>query len=239
MAASILKKAFLTAASVLIAFSVSVSAYAEPEGEADMTADAAADTYVESDYAAADGGTEAVSAETQNNSENERGGVMSVGGVILVAVLVVIINTVISFVVANRFYKLTKKDSHIQSEIRALRRDIDDKFSGNIKQIKEKEIRVKNSNPDYSGGDKIKVPKASQKQTDDKEIAEFAKRWNIEIESDEEPELKGKSPNASRASYSPERKKRPEKKADAEQKPKQKSRAKEFMGEIFPFDEED
>lgn len=230
-----LKRIILVIAAVMLSVLTASAVYAVPE---DTQGDEA---LIPTPIAAADASPE-VTEDTANNSQNERGGNMSVGGVLLVGVLVVIINTVISFAVANRFYKLTKKDSHIQSEIRALRRDINDKFAGNIKQIKEKEVKVKNSNPNYAGSDVIKAQKPASKQPEDKELEEFAKRWNIEIEREEEPELKEKALRTSR-SYTPERKKTvsAENSDDVKEykkKSKSKNMAKKFIGEIFPLDED-
>ncbi|MBQ7574042.1 MAG: hypothetical protein IJT23_07250 [Clostridia bacterium] len=151
---------------------------------------------------------------------------MSTGMIFLIIFIVILINAVISFAISHRFYKLSRKDSHLQNEIRALRRDIDEKFTGNIKAVKEPSLTVVNENKNYSkdGGFVHK----EEPVTDD--IEEIAKKWNIEIERDEEPKI----------SERPTQRKIHTKKQSAGEKPKTsvaKSKAKEILGDIFPFDE--
>ncbi len=136
-----------------------------------------------------------------------------------------IINAGISFAISNRFYKLSKKDSHLQNEIRALRRDIDEKFTGNIKDLNEKSGTVINENPNYSKSGSF-VHKEEPPADD---IQEIAKKWNIEIERDEEPKI-SERPTKRIQNNQPQ-------KAKKTGHSPAKSKAKEFLGDIFPFDE--
>lgn len=164
---------------------------------------------------------------------------MSNGVIFLLLVLVVIINAAISFAIANRFYKLSKKTPNLQSELRALRRDIDEKFSGSVKEVKESAAEVKNSNENLSrdGGFKkeAKAPSA--------DYSEIAKRWNIEIERDEEPEIKIKASDKSKTKrekkFKPQREKRVTVEADEGVGDSVKNKAKEILGDIFPFGDEE
>ena len=62
--------------------------------------------------------------------------------------LSVIVNAALSFAIGNRFYKMSKKDTRIVSEIRALRRDVEEKFEASVGNIAEQDIDITNSNPD-------------------------------------------------------------------------------------------
>ena len=59
---------------------------------------------------------------------------MSKGWAVFWFIFTIIINAIISFWIGNRFYKLSKKDNHLSFEIRALRKDIEEKLeSGTMK----------------------------------------------------------------------------------------------------------
>lgn len=162
---------------------------------------------------------------------------MSIGVIFLLLILVIIVNTVISFVIGNRFYKMAKKDSHIQAEIRALRRDIDEKLIKNVKEVKESASTVENSNPSYAKDKKIEY-----KEPQDSAYSEIAKRWNVQVERDEEPksEHKKEFSNGVRreSDYQPQRKEAV-KLADDSKDKATTSKAKEVLGNIFPFNDED
>lgn len=90
------------------------------------------------------------------------------GGAFLWFLLSVIVNTIISFSIANRFYKISKKSNHVQAEIRALRRDVEEKFADSVGGFTEPAVDITNTNDDYSAGaDGIKMTPASSISTDD------------------------------------------------------------------------
>lgn len=74
---------------------------------------------------------------------------VSRGGMIGWFLLSVIASFFISFAVGNRFYRLSKKDNHLSAEVRALKRDIDEKMSDRVGGFSEKETDIKNSNRKY------------------------------------------------------------------------------------------
>jgi hypothetical protein len=81
-------------------------------------------------------------------------------------VLSVVVNTVLSFAIGNRFYKMSKKDTHITSELRALRRDVEEKFAANVGGFSEPEMDIANSNDDYSSGTEgIKINGPAREET--------------------------------------------------------------------------
>ena len=77
------------------------------------------------------------------------------GFVMLWVFLLIIINAVVSFLIANRFYKLSRRENHVASEVRALRRDLEDKFIKSVEGFSEMETNVTNSNENYSADGSI------------------------------------------------------------------------------------
>ncbi len=200
-----------------------------------------------------------------NESTAKRSGV-SFGTVFLLFLLGILINAGVSFVIANRFYALSKKDSHLQAEIRALRRDITEKFGGSITEIKEKSAAVTNSNKNYSrpGGITYKQdqpsgqkpqktePVPEQKPQETEEPTEISKRWNIDVEAEADPEV---TIRTSRRGGTRRAAGRGKAKAPAPRKEETyheddqfdadegvsesvKDKAKKFLGDIFPFEDE-
>ena len=186
-------------------------------------------------------------AAPSGNSNNTNTGV-SFATVFLMFALAVIINAAVSFVISNRFYGMSKKDSHLQAEIRALRRDINEKFTGSVKEIKEKAATVKNNNKNYSrdGGITYKEEEPSE------EISEIAKRWNINVEDAADPDVKIRTSRrtGSRTGSERVRSRAADTRrvshtaetggidADADVSDSVKDKAKKFLGDIFPFEEE-
>lgn len=95
-------------------------------------------------------------------------------------VLSVLVNAVLSFAIANRFYKMSKKDNHIASEIRALRRDVEERFASTVNGFYEQETDMTNQNDDYSSdADGIKM---TQKPIEKDESAEeIFKKWENDL----------------------------------------------------------
>ena len=190
---------------------------------------------------------------TTGESGQARAGV-SFTTVFLMFALGIVINAAISFVIANRFYGMSKKDSHLQAEIRALRRDIDEKFIGSVKEIKETAATVTNSNKDYSKGGITYKDEAPAE-----ELSEIAKRWNIDIEEEAEPDVKirttrrfdsGRNVRSTQTKRSAASERLEQRRAarmdtaaenidaDEDVSDSVKSKAKKFLGDIFPFEEE-
>ena len=183
-----------------------------------------------------------------NTAAGETNAGVSFATVFLMFVLAVIINAAVSFVIANRFYKMSKKDSHLQAEIRALRRDINEKFTGSVKEIKEKAATVTNNNKNYSrdGGISYKEEEPSE------EISEIAKRWNINVEDADDPDVKIRTTRRTETRSGSDRvrvrnsdtrriRNTPERGgivADDGVSDSVKDKAKKFLGDIFPFEEE-
>lgn len=100
----------------------------------------------------------------------------SKGALAVWIIISILINIIISFVIGNRFYKLAKKDTHVSAEVRALRRDLEDKFLNSVGGFTEMETDVTNTNDNYSMNGSIKMPE--RKSTDfAAESEDVFKRW--------------------------------------------------------------
>lgn len=188
---------------------------------------------------------EPVSAPASNDTKTRSG--VSFGTVFLMFILGILINAGLSFVIGDRFYKLSKKDSHLQGEIRALRRDINEKFTGGITEIKEKAATVTNSNKNYSRGSGISY-REPQPQED---FTEVSKRWDINVEEAADPEVTIRTTRRTGARGAQPRRRV---NADTRRAPRTrdndgldadegvsdsvKDKAKKFLGDIFPFEDE-
>ena len=84
------------------------------------------------------------------------------GGAAFWFVFIVLVNSAVSFWVGNRFYRLSKKDNHISAEIRALRRDVEDKFTKSVGGFAEQEIDIENLNESLAMDDEGIIPSDSQ-----------------------------------------------------------------------------
>lgn len=176
----------------------------------------------------------------------------------------VIVNTIIVFVVSNRFYKLSCKNNSSSAEIRALRRDIEEKFIKNIDSVSEKEEDITNSNDDYFSPE-LRGNFRNEAGTEEKD--ESFRKWeekmaserkarqikrNTESVADEKPQgpeddavtgetirvdtgYRGRQEMKNGMSAGSDSDKSEE---DTGKQSGVKSKAKEFMNDIFPFKED-
>lgn len=176
--------------------------------------------------------------DTEKTSSSK--GSVSIGAMILWLLLSVIINAVISFWIGNRFYRLSKKDTHITAEIRALRRDVEEKFIGSVGGFSEQAMDIDNSNEDYSMNDEgITMTRRPRAEAPQAEEDEMLKRW--------ESRQQTRHPSQ-RDSFERRRKYQPTREElepeiedyeeDEEAESPIKSKAKEILGDIFPFKED-
>ena len=235
---------FALITAVMVVFASAALPVLADEGYADYGySDNAGDTIPEPIAAQDAPETQSAPAAPAQNSETKTG--VSFATVFLMFVLAIIINAAVSFVISNRFYRMSKKDSHLQAEIRALRRDISEKFTGSVKEIKEKAATVTNENKNYSrdGGITYKEEDTSG------EVAEIAKRWNISVEDAADPDVKIRtsrrtSTRTERSRSAGETRRIPKTEdmggisADEGVSDSVKDKAKKFLGDIFPFEDE-
>lgn len=172
------KKLMVLLAAGIMVFAAMPLAFAEPEGETAAT-DAPVVTQAP---------LQNTQQTTQTSVEFTNDKYLTKGGAAIWFILVFVASGAFSFWIGNRFYRLAKKDNHIQAEIRALRRDIEDKFMKSVDGITEQEIDIENINDFLALKDEgIKTPK---KRTSIKELSpeeeERFRRW-------EEAQTKGKT----------------------------------------------
>ena len=116
----------------------------------------------------------------QNNSEQlENSKYLTKGGAFMWFLFTVIVSAVISFAISYRFYMMGKRDNHIVSELRALKRDIDSKMVGTVGGFSEYDVTVTNNNRSYAKeNSSIKSGKAVEDEDDNNEIY---KKWETQI----------------------------------------------------------
>lgn len=187
----------------------------------------------------------------------------SKGSLAVWIIITILLNIIISFVIGNRFYKLAKKDTHVSAEIRALRRDLEEKFVNNVGGFTEMETDVTNTNDNYSMNGSIRMPE--RKSTDfASESEDVFKRWESQMSQrraarrtvaepvvDDEIEEEEDEERYSRRKFQPTRAQveehddvdeyadEEEDDEDTHQKTKSvKNKAKSILGDIFPFKED-
>ncbi len=174
-------------------------------------------------------------------------------------ILSILINAVLSFMIGNRFYKLAKKESHVTPEIRALRRDLEEKFADSVGGFSEMETDVVNSNDNYSMNGSIKMPE--RKSTDFASDSEDVfKKWEERMQQRRAPKraIEEEDDVIEEEEEQPKRKFRPKREqvqpvddeyidedSDEEYEDEEPSRlesakkkAKGILGDLFPFKED-
>ena len=171
------------------------------------------------------------------------------GGAFLWFLLSVLVNVILSFLIANRFYMLSKKEKNVGAEIKALRRDLEEKFVSNVGGFSEMETDVTNTNDNYSTNGSISMPERSSVDFS-ADSEDVFKRWdsrmNRRAQKQEEPvdiiEDEEELEEKPRRRYQPSRKAVEEVYEEEEEEStidSVKKKAKSFLGDIFPFKDED
>lgn len=219
-------------------------------------------------------GANSVTAQTSTATANKK--YVTGWGVFFWFLISVIVNFVISCWIGNRFYRMAKKSAQSSNEIRALRKDIEERFGATIKDIDEPAIEVLNSNESYArDGEGISMPerKAHVELNDDER--EMMRRWDTKRTSarvssfdteaaEDEAEAFEEERRPVRRSYKPTRRSSGiefedaeevyEDGDEAEETPRErtaprrggkgaealtnaKNKAKDFLSNVFPFEE--
>lgn len=190
------------------------------------------------------------STEAQRMAEKKYA---SKGSIAFWFIFSIIINAILSFMIGNRFYKLARKETHVTSEIRALRRDLEEKFVNSVGGFTEMETDVTNSNDNYSTNGSIKMPE--RKSTDfASESEDVFKKWEDRMSQRRRPAVQAEEPEESfeedMEETIPRRKFRPSREEDENneeyteeyEEPSKmqavKDKAKNILGDIFPFKED-
>ncbi len=178
---------------------------------------------------------------TQAQRESDRK-YSSKGFVVLWFFLAILINLVLSFMISNRFYKMAKRENHIHSEIRALRRDLEEKFLNSVGGFTEMETDITNTNENYSADGSIEIAQP-QNEAPTKENDEVFRQWenkmarrNTKTVVDETTETVDEEAMPSRRKYSPSREEMPIPNSKEETTVDIiKNKAKGIINNIFPF----
>ena len=151
------KKIIVLTAAVIMAFSAMPLAFAEPEDG--TTADAQQSQMDNSiaanaqQAAAQQAAANGVNTSSQSDVKLENSKYLTKGGAAFWYIFLFILNGAFSFWVGNRFYRLSKKDNHVSAEIRALRRDIEDKMLKGVDGFVEQDFDIENTNDSFAADD--------------------------------------------------------------------------------------
>lgn len=177
---------------------------------------------------------------------------VSVGTMIGWLLVSIIINAAISFWIGNRFYRLSKKDTHITSELRALRRDVEEKFLQSVGGFTEQATDIENSNENYSMNEEgiTMTRRQREKQPSSPEEDEMLKKWEDRMNSRQQSRTSARREESSfesnrRRKYQPTREEiepdiedYDEDEDVSESRSGIKSKAKGILNDIFPFKED-
>ena len=154
------------------------SSYTTSAGDPAVT-NTAADTASAGTTANAVNNTSANNVASNTAAANTNKKYQSRLGGFLWFLLSVIVNFVVSCWVGNRFYKLAKRSAQGSSEIRALRKDIEEKFASTLKDISEPAIEVLNQNESYARTDEgIAMPERRTHIELNDEEREMMRKWD-------------------------------------------------------------
>ncbi len=203
-----------------------------------------------------------MAVQTTTSFENDK--YLTKGGAAFWFIFTIILNGALSFWVGNRFYRMSKKDNHVSAEVRALRKDIDEKFIKNVGGFAEQEIDITNLNESLAmSDDGIKPSDRTAAMSDiTPEEEERFRRWE-EAQSKpkaERPRVKSalkeeleddfdKTRKINRKNYQPKRNNDDDFDADDSEDLGEtrevkvrgegvKTKAKEILSDIFPFKED-
>ena len=194
-------------------------------------------------------------------------------------ILSVIVNFIISCWVGNRFYRMARRSAQGSAEIRALRKDIEEKFAGTITDISEPATEVINRNENYARNDDgIDMPERKSHVELNSDELEMMRRWDArrsaakparaaepEDDFEDEENTRVSSRRPVRSSYQPTRRssgiefededgydededprgaRRPSRMPERKERSaasgaisNAKNKAKDFLSNVFPFDE--
>lgn len=188
---------------------------------------------------------------------------LSKGGAACWFVIVGLLNIAISFWIGNRFYRMSKKDNHVTAEIRALRRDIEDKLVKNVGGFVEQELDIENLNESLAmSEDGIRPDDKPHVSDMTEEEEERFRRWEAaqsrpraekpaarqSVKSAVREELQEDMDDVrkiNRKNYQPKRAQSEEIEEENMEETREislggnvKSKAKEFLNDMFPFKED-
>ena len=127
----------------------------------------------------ADNSAKTVTAQTSEPSTTANKHYLTRLGGFLWFLLSVIVNFIVSSWIGMRFYRMARKSTQVSAEIRALRRDIEDKFASTVTDIDEPIVEVVNRNESYARTDEgIVMPERKTRVELNEEEEEVMRRWD-------------------------------------------------------------
>lgn len=253
---SIMRKFIITICAVSTVLTMATAtAFATDEFRSGPNADTAVTDTVDASTTASDNtvtsGAEPQSVTTQATGTSSK--YLSKWGGFFWFIASVIVNFFVACWVGNRFYRLARRSAQSSAEIRALRKDIEEKFASTLKDINEPVTEVVNSNESYArNGESIEMPENRPTVEINDEEREILGRWDtrraamneiraeessrrtyaptramsgIEFEGDDEATEESVSPVRSKLS------------SITKAGTKAGNKAKDFLSNIFPFEE--
>ena len=153
-------------------------------------------------------------------------------------ILSIIVNFILSCWISNRFYRLAKRNTQGSAEIRALRKDIEEKFASTLTDINEPATEIVNRNENYARTDDgIEMPDRKPTVEIDEAGREMLGKWDMQrtAQRSEENEFGLRHPeDRIRFEEEPDKEPAPSK---METITKAGTKAKDFLSNIFPFEE--
>lgn len=160
--------------------------------------------------------------------------------------LSVVVNFILSCWISNRFYRLAKRNTQGSAEIRALRKDIEEKFASTLTNINEPATEIINRNENYARRDEgMEMPEHRQSVEIKEDEREILGKWDKQ-------RTALRTENANEDSFEMRRSMAGIKFEDEEEKEEKESvlphskidsiskagnKAKDFLSNIFPFEE--
>lgn len=157
--------------------------------------------------------------------------------------LSVIVNFVLSCWISNRFYRLAKRNTQGSAEIRALRKDIEEKFASTLVDINEPITEVVNTNESYARTEEgMEMPERKSTVEIKEDEREILGRWDMKrtaakVAEAEEDTYEMRRPMAG-IQFEDDAEDEGEDTASHSKIEKAGNKAKDFLSNIFPFDEQ-
>jgi len=146
-------------------------------------------------------------------------------------VLSVIVNAIISFIIGNRFYKMSRKDTHVLAEVRALKRDIDAKMQNNIGGFSEYETVIENTNSNFGLEEKPQEEKTEDDVKAEEMANEIYRKWESQV-------LAAKEREAARSNMPSHNRPNRNKMSQKKNQNGFSDKVKGFINDVFPFDKD-
>ncbi len=148
-----------------------------PGTEATTTTDTRVETSSGNQSTASSNNTQSMAQTSVNTTSNKK--YLTNLGAFGWFALSVIVNFILSCWIGNKFYNLARKNTQTSSEIRALRKDIEEKFASTLTDVEEPAVEVMNRNESYSRTDEgISMPEHKSHIEMNDEEREMMRKWD-------------------------------------------------------------